>query len=129
MWDPKPSDDIPPDEPFSIHVPDVSKRLNFYPLGKIIHLDKEPPSIPNGSRKRSHYIQAPLSKWPRTGEWIQDSSWLMNIWGISLTLVILPHIILRSFLHARPPISLSEGSVGQRSSFCMNSIYPLMQLF
>ena len=51
MWDSKPSDDIPPDKPFGIHVPDVSKWLSFYPFGKIVCPDDEPPSVPYSSGK------------------------------------------------------------------------------
>ena len=127
MWDSKLGDNIPPDKPLSIHIPDVSKWLSFHPLGKIVRPDKEPPLVPYSSGKWPYYIQTLLSKWPRAGKWIQDSPWLMNIWGISLTLVTLPHIVLRSFLHARPPISLGEGSMGQRPPSCMTPTYPLLQ--
>ena len=126
MWDSKLGDDIPLDKPLSIHIPDVSKWLSFYPLGKIVRPSKKLPSVPYCLGKWSYYIQTPLSKWPRAGKWIQDSPWLMNIWSIFLTLVTLPHIILRSFLHVRPPISLGKCSMGQRSPLCLTTTYPFM---
>ena len=54
---------------------------------------------------------------------------LVNIRGISLTPITLPHIILRSSLHAWPPISLGKGSVSQRPPSHMTPTYFLMQLF
>ena len=58
-------DNVLPDEPLSIHVPDISKRLDFHPLGKVVRADEEPSSVSYSSGKGSYYIQALLSKRPR----------------------------------------------------------------
>ena len=126
MWDSKTCDDISPDKPLSIHVSNISKWLSFYPLGKIICPNKEPSLVPYSLGKWFHYIQTPLSKWPRVGKWIQDSPWLMNIWSISLTLVTPLRIILGGFLHARAPISLGEGFMSQKPPTCVIPTYILM---
>ena len=65
MRNSKLGDNVPPNEPLSIHVPNIGKELGFHPLGKVVRADEEPSSIPYGSGKGSHYIQAPLSEWPR----------------------------------------------------------------
>ena len=61
----KRGDNIPPDEPLSVHVPDISKGLSFHLLGKVVHADEEPSSVSCSLRKWPHYIQALLSKRPR----------------------------------------------------------------
>ena len=70
MRNSKPGDNVPPDEPFNIHVLDISKGLSLHPFSKIIRADKKPPTISYSSRKEIHYIQAPLNKWPRARQWI-----------------------------------------------------------
>ena len=64
MRNSKPGDNVPPDEPLSIHIPNVGKGLSFHQLDKVIRADEEPSSVPYSSGKGSHYIQAPLSEWP-----------------------------------------------------------------
>ena len=46
VQDSKLGDDIPLDKPHSIRNPDVSKWLSFYPFGKIVRFDEEPPLVP-----------------------------------------------------------------------------------
>ena len=65
MRNSKPDDNVPPNESLSIHVPDVGEGLVFHPLGKVVRADEEPSLVPYGPGKGSHYIQAPLSEWPR----------------------------------------------------------------
>ena len=36
MRNSKPSDNVPPDESLSIHIPDVGKGLGFHPLGIVV---------------------------------------------------------------------------------------------
>jgi len=67
MRNSKPSDNALSDESFGIHVPNIGKGLDFYPLGKVVRADEEPSLVPYSLRKGSHYVQAPLGEWPRAG--------------------------------------------------------------
>ena len=109
MRNSKPGDNVPLDESLSIHVLDVDKGLGFHPFGKVVRADEKPSSVPYGSGKGSHYIQAPLNEWPGARQRSQNSPWFVDIWGIPLTLVTLFYIILRGFSHARLPVPLGEG--------------------
>ena len=47
----KPGDNVPLDEPLSIHVPNIGKGLGFHPLGKVVRADEEPFLVPYGLGK------------------------------------------------------------------------------
>jgi len=104
----KPGDNVLPNESLSIHISNVGEGLDFHLLGKVVWADEEPSSVSYGSGKGSHYIQAPLSKWLGARQRIHNSPWLVDIWGIPLTLVTLFYIVLRGFSHVRPPVTLGE---------------------
>ena len=108
MRNSKPGDNVPPDKSLSIHILDVGKGLGFHSFGEVVRANEEPSSVPYSSGKGSHYIQALLGKRPGARQRIQNSPWMVDIWGIPLTLVTLFYIILRGFLHARPPVPLGE---------------------
>ena len=126
MGDPKPSDNIFPNKSLGIHIRDICQWFNFNPLSEVICADQQPFLIPCCLRERSYNIQAPLSKWPRAGQRIKDSSWLMNVWGKSLALVTFLHIFLCYLLHVQPPISMCKDSVRQGSTSCVVSTNPFM---
>ena len=111
MRNSKPGDNVPLDESLSIHISDVGKGLNFQLLGKVVRAYEEPSLVSYSLRKGSHYIPAPLSVWPGARQRIQNSSLLVDIWGIPLTLVTLFYIVLRGFSHARPPVPLTKGLI------------------
>ena len=92
-----------------IHVPDAGQRFSLYPLGEIVGADYYVSLIP--FRKRTDNIKTPLSKRPRAGVGVKDSSRLVDIWGKSLALITLLRIFLGLSLHIRPPISLGECPV------------------
>ena len=126
MRDPKSSDNIFSHKYLGIHVPDVYQWFSFNPLGEVIRTDQQPSLIPCYPRKMSYNIQALLSKRPRARQMIEDTLWLMNIWGKFLTLVTLLYVLFCFLLHIRPLISLSEGSVRQGSVLCVASTNPFM---
>ena len=126
MRDPKPSYNIFPNKSLGIHVPNVSQWFSFNPLGKVICVDQHVPLISCSLRKRTYNIQAPLSERLRVGQRIKDSSQLVDVWCKSLALVTLLYIFLYFLLHDRPPISLSDGSIGQKSASCLASINHFM---
>ena len=111
MGNPESGNNVPPNEPLCIHISNIRKWLGFNPHFEVVSPDKKPSSVYSSSRKWSHNVQAPLDKWPRTREWIQNPSRLMNIRGVPLTLIILINVILGSFLHTWPPISLVKSSM------------------
>jgi len=102
----------PPNEPICIYVLDIENRLGLHALCEVINTDVEPSSITRSFLEMPHYVQALMGKWPRTSEWIQNPSQLMDIWSIRLALITLPNILLCSFLHTWLPISLGEGFMG-----------------
>ena len=111
MGNPESSNDILPDKPFDIHVSDISQRFNFDPLGKIICADQQILFISYCFREKTYNIQSPLSKRPRAGERIENSSRLVNFWREPLALITSLDIFLCLFLHVRPPVPLSNDSV------------------
>ena len=115
-----------PNELLGIHVPDVGQRFSLYPFGEIIGVDYYVLFIPCCLRERIDNIKTPLSKRPRAGEGVKDSSWLVDIWGEFLALIALLCIFLGLSLHVRPPISLGECPVRQRSPSYVTSTNPLM---
>ena len=114
MGNPKYSYDILPDESFDIYISDISQRFSFDPLSKIICADQQVLFVSKCFKERTYNIQTPLSKRPRAGKRIKNSSRLVNVWSESLTLVTFFNIFLRFFLHAYPPISLRNGPGGIR---------------
>ena len=80
-------------------------------------------------RERTYNIQTTLSKRPRAGKRIENSSRLVNVWRESLTLITFPNIFLCFLLHAWPPVSLSNSPMGQRSSSYVTPTNTFMQLF
>ena len=99
MRNPESDNNVPLNEPLRIHVPNVRKGFSFHPFREVISSDEKPSSITSNPWELPHYVQAPLGKSPRTREWIQDPSRLMNIWGVPLTLITLLNVILGYFLH------------------------------
>ena len=124
--DSKPSDNIFPNKSLGIHVPDIRQWFSFNPLGEVIHTDQQISLIPCCLREMTCNVQVPLSKRPRAGQRIKDSSRLMNVWCKFLALVTLLHILLCFLLHIWPPIALSEGPVRQRSTPCVASTNSFM---
>ena len=120
--DSKSSDNIFPKKSLGIYVLDICKWFNFNSFGEVICTDQQISLIPCCLREGLYNIQAPLSKRPRAGQMIKDTSWLMNVWGKSLVLITFLHILLCLPLHIWPPISLGEGSVRQEPT-CMHSKY------
>ena len=62
MRDPKPSDNVLPHKPFSIHIPNVCQWLNFNSLGKVISVSQKPSPIFYCFGEGPHNVQAPLRK-------------------------------------------------------------------
>jgi len=129
MRDSESSNDVPSDEYFCIHVPNIGQGLGLDPFGEVVCVDYQVSFVSCCFRERAYNIQALLSERPRTGEGIEDPSWLVDIWNKPLALITFLGVFLGLFLHTRPPVSLSEGSVCQRSSSCMTPANSLMQLF
>ena len=115
-----------PNEFLGIHVPDVGQRFSLYPLGEIVGVDYYVSLIPCCFREGTDDIKTPLSKRPRAREGVKDSSRLVDIWGESLALITLLRIFLGISLHIRPPVSLGECPVRQRSSSCVTPTNSLM---
>ena len=113
IWDPTPSDNIFPYKSLGIHISDICQRLNFNPFGEVIGANQQPPPISYCFSEGAHNIHAPLCKGLGAGQRVENNHWLMDILGVSLTLVILFHIFLCFFLHIRPAIPLGEGFVRQ----------------
>ena len=72
--DSKPSDNIFPNKSLGIHIPDICQWFTFNPLGEVIRVDQQIPLIPCCLRERTYNVQASLSKKPRAGQRIKDSS-------------------------------------------------------
>ena len=125
----KSSDDVLPQKPFGIHVPNACQWLNFNSLGKVINVDQKPSPISCCFGEGSHNVQTPLSKRPETRQRIKNAPLLMNVGSEPLTLVTLLHVFLCFSLHIRPSISLSKGSMRQGSTSYMVSTNPFVQLF
>ena len=115
-----------PNEFLGIHILDVGQRFSPYPLGEIVGADYYVSLIPCCFRERTDNIKTPLCKRPRAGEGVKDSSRLVDIWGESLALITLLRIFLGIALHIRPPVSLGECPVRQRSSSCVTPTNSLM---
>ena len=102
--DSKPSDNIFPNKSLGIHVSDFCQWFSFNPFGEVICADQQISLVPCCLRERAYNVQAPLSKWPRSGQRIKGTSRLVNAWGKSLALVTFLHILLCLPLHIWPPI-------------------------
>ena len=126
MRDPKPSNNIFSNKSLGIYVPDICQWFGFNPFSEVICTDEQLSFIPCCLKERSYNIQTPLSKWPRFGQKIKDSSWLVNVWYKSLALVTLLHTLLCFLLHVQPLVSLSESCVRQKPASCVASTNPLM---
>ena len=112
MRDSKPGDNASLDELLGIHVSDICQRFGFDPFSEIISADEQISLVPCCFRKWPYDIQAPLSKRPRAGQWIEYPPWLMYIWRKPLALVALLHVFVRLFLHVWPQAILDYGSMG-----------------
>ena len=117
--DSKPSDNIFPNKSLGIHIPDICQWFSFNPFNEVICADQQIPLISYCLREKTYNVQAPLSKRPRVGQRVKDSSWLMNVWCKSLALVTLLHMLLCFPLHIWPPIALGKGLVRQRFASCV----------
>ena len=105
------SNDILPDKPLDIHTSDVSQRFSFNPFSEIVYADQQILFTSYCFREMTYNIQALLGKRPRAKKRIKNSFRLMNVWRKSLTLITFFNIFLCFLLHARPPVSLSNGSM------------------
>ena len=114
MRDSKLSDNILPNKFHSICIFDICQRFDFNPLCKVIYIDQQISFIPCRFRERTYNVQFLLRKRPRARQWIKEPSCLMNVWCLTLALVILLHIFLCFLLHIWPSIALCEGPVRQR---------------
>ena len=56
MRDFKPSDNVSPDEPLCIQIPDVGDGLDLNPLYEVDSSDDEPSSIPHYPREWPNYV-------------------------------------------------------------------------
>ena len=62
MRNPESSNNVPPNEPFRIHVPNVRKGSDFHPFREVINSDEEPSSVTSSPWEWTHYVQAPMGK-------------------------------------------------------------------
>ena len=129
MWSFEACNNIFPNEFLGVHIPDVGQRFSLHPFGEIIGSNDYISLISCSFGERTDNIKTPLSKRPKAGEWVKDSSGLVDIWGESLALIALLRILLGLCLHFRPPISLGESPVCQQSPSCVTSTNPLIYLF
>ena len=111
MGNPESSYDILLDEFFDIYISDISQRFSLDLLGKIICADQQVLFVFECFRERTYNVQALLSKRPRARKRIENPSRLVNVWSESLILITFFDIFFRFFMHAWPPISLSNGPV------------------
>ena len=58
--------------------------LYFSPLGELVHGDVEVAVAPWRPRKRAQDVQPPDCEWPRKGDSLQASCWLMDLLGVEL---------------------------------------------
>ena len=110
----KPSNNILPNKFLSIYISNICQRFSFNPFGKVICANQQVSLIPCRFRERTYNVQFLLRKRPRARQWIKEPSCLMNVWCLTLALVILLHIFLCFLLHIWPSIALCEGPVRQR---------------
>ena len=115
IWDqsagnPKSCNNVSPNKLLHVYVFDVRQGLSFNPLSEVVCADQQVLLVSYGFRKRVDNVWPPLGKRPRARERVKNSSWLVDIWSISLTLIALPNVLLRFILHIWPPISLCDGS-------------------
>src|SRR5664279_830904 len=78
-------------------------RLNFYPLGELIHHHQHVGHVATSRFECSHHVQTPHSKWPCDGNSLECSSRHMNLIGIHLASVVFSDDIL-CFLQSSWPI-------------------------
>ena len=78
MRDPKLSDNAFLNKFLGIQVFDICQWFSFNPFGEVICSDQQISFIPYCFRERAHNVQAPLSKWLRTGQRIKGTSRLVN---------------------------------------------------
>ena len=109
MRDPKPYDNVFPDELLSIHISDICQGFSFNPFSEIVRVDQQIFLVFCCLGKRLDNIQALLSKRPRAGQRIKNPSWLVYVRRKSLALVALLHIFLCLLLHVGPLIALCDG--------------------
>lgn len=121
--------DILPYKSLHIYVSDIGQRLSFDPFREIVCADQKVLPVSCGLWEWTHYIQTPLCKRPWNKYWVEDSTWLVYVRCKSLTLITLLYIIMGFFLHVRPPILLSNGSVGQPPTSSVTPTNSFMQLF
>ena len=107
--DPEPGNNVFPDEHFGIHFSDVRQSFSFNPFGKVVSANEQISFVPYCLGKGPDDIQAPLRKWPRVGQWIEDPSRLMYVWHKPLILVTLLHVFMCFFLHVWLPVALDDG--------------------
>ncbi len=122
-WDAKTGYDVLPYKFFGISIRDVGQRFRLYPLSEIVRGHNKPLAVPRSSGERSHYIQTPLGERPWTCNRIETGHRLVDRWSEPLTFITLLYVLGGVLLHIRPPIALPYGTVCQRSSPCMASIY------
>ena len=111
MRNPESSNNTLPDKPFDIYIPDISQRFSFDPFAEIICPNEQILFISFCFGETIYNIQTSLSKRPRGGKRIENSSRLVNALRKSLTLITFPNIFLCLFLHVWPPVLLSNGPV------------------
>ena len=76
----KAGDNVLPEKFLYVHISNIRQRLSFNPFGEIVCADQQIFLVSLYFRKWANNIQALLRKRPRTGEGIQESSWLMCVW-------------------------------------------------
>ena len=111
VWSSEVGNNVFPDEFLGIHVPDVGQRFSLHPFSEVISSNYYVSLIPYSFGERTDNIKTPLSKRLGTGEGVENSSGLVDIWGESLALITLLCIFLGLSLHVRPPVSLGERPV------------------
>ena len=126
VWSSEACNNVFPNEFLGIHIPDVGQRFSLHPFGEIISSDYHVSLIPCCFGERTDNIKTPLSKRPGAGEGVKESSELVDIWGESLALITLLCIFLGLSLHVRPPVSLGEYPVHQKSPSGVTFTNPLM---
>ena len=124
----KTGNDVLPQKPFGISIRDVYQWFRLYPFSKKIHGHNEPLAVPWSSGERSYYIKPPLEEWPWACNWFKTGRRLMDCWSEPLTFITFLYVLGCILLHVRPPVALPYGMVWQRSSPCMASAYPFMNL-
>ena len=108
VWSSEAGDNVLLDEFLGIYVPNVGQRFNFHPFGEVVGSNYYVSLVPRSFGERTDNIKSLLCERPRTGEGVEDPSWLMDIWGESLALITLLDVLLGLSLHVWPPVSLGE---------------------